>query len=394
MKENKDVKEEANKDLKNKNKKTKVVNIIIIFIIFMIITAIGISYFSLMRKTENSISNQNRENEMNMDKNTVEISKTNEEENIINDIIDKKEDEPADKLIETSENEKITQTESNVNLDTAKSNNIKTDTISKSQNKETKPANITTESNNTKKEVDNNQSITTTTMSENTNLNINKDNTKIIEPTPVEKVLKDTYKLEELIESKLFKYGIMENTYKIIEMGEYSDGSQEEIRSSTYTKLDKTKYKATTEELLSEAKIARSSNAGMINRVFENVNSYRKEANEQKVDGITNRENFILDEILCTAASVRAVEMSYSNKFEHTRPNGSNCFSVLKEVGATYWSAGENIACGQTTADSVSASWKKSPQHYSNMISSEFKKIGIGVYKTDGQYYWVQLFTN
>lgn len=189
------------------------------------------------------------------------------------------------------------------------------------------------------------------------------------------------------------KYGVEIKTYTITVYNVYSDGSKTVNSISTSTEYDRSSYSATTSELLAEARTAKSKYSSMIGQILSNTNTYRQEANAQAVNGITDRGNLTLDNDLCVAACVRAVEMAYSKKYSHTRPNGSNCFSVVDEMGISYWMAGENIANGQTSANSVSRSWKNSQGHYENMIKPDFSKIGIGVFKLDGGYYWVQLFT-
>ena len=92
------------------------------------------------------------------------------------------------------------------------------------------------------------------------------------------------------------------------------------------------------------------------------------------------------------AAMLRAKEISV--KFSHTRPNGSSCFTVLSELGISYGTAGENIAAGYSSSQSVMEGWRSSSGHYQNIISSKFKKIGIGVNIINNQYYWVQIFSN
>lgn len=190
------------------------------------------------------------------------------------------------------------------------------------------------------------------------------------------------------------KYGVKINTYNIISYNVYNDGTKEIKSTRTQTEYDRTKFSATTNDLKAEAQTARNSNAGMINKVLQNTNSYRKEANEKAVNDITNRKDLVLDEKLCLAASVRAVEMAYTNIMAHQRPNGKSCFSVLNDLGISYWDAGENIAYGQNTADSATKFWRNSPGHYSNMINPSYGKIGIGVYKVGGGYFWAQIFTN
>lgn len=57
----------------------------------------------------------------------------------------------------------------------------------------------------------------------------------------------------------------------------------------------------------------------------------------------------VLDEALCNAANMRAIEMDYSGNFSHTRPNGNDCYTVFKLCNIAYNSCGENIAAGYTT---------------------------------------------
>ena len=79
--------------------------------------------------------------------------------------------------------------------------------------------------------------------------------------------------------------------------------------------------------------------------------------------------------------------------FDHTRPNGSSCFTVLKEMGISYQGAGENIAYGQRTPEEVVAAWMKSPGHKANIMNKQFTTIGIGYHTIGNTAYWAQLFT-
>ena len=95
---------------------------------------------------------------------------------------------------------------------------------------------------------------------------------------------------------------------------------------------------------------------------------------------------------LTNAANKRAKETQQS--FSHTRPNGTNFNTVLKEFNISYRAAGENIAYGQKTPQEVVTGWMNSPGHRANILKADFGKIGIGVYKSNGVIYWSQLFTN
>ena len=94
-----------------------------------------------------------------------------------------------------------------------------------------------------------------------------------------------------------------------------------------------------------------------------------------------------LDTTASKAAQVRAKEIRTS--FSHTRPNGSSCFTALKEAGVSYRTAGENIAAGQQTPEQVVAAWMNSEGHRKNILGSQYTAIGVG-YLEGG--YWTQFF--
>ena len=98
-----------------------------------------------------------------------------------------------------------------------------------------------------------------------------------------------------------------------------------------------------------------------------------------------------MDATLSVAAQVRAQEIDSS--FSHTRPDGSSCFTVLKEMGVSYRTAGENIAKGQATPARVVEGWMNSAGHRANILNGNFTTIGVGVYEdAAGTLHWTQLF--
>lgn len=102
-----------------------------------------------------------------------------------------------------------------------------------------------------------------------------------------------------------------------------------------------------------------------------------------------------LDTNLCSAAQKRAVEISTQSDIQHTRPNGTSCFTVLDEMNIPYFYAAENIAGGYLTPEAVVQGWMNSEDHRVNILDPYFNKIGIGFYKKDNstyQYYWSQFF--
>ncbi len=90
------------------------------------------------------------------------------------------------------------------------------------------------------------------------------------------------------------------------------------------------------------------------------------------------------------AADLRAGEII--DAFSHTRPNGQECFTALDEAGVRYYTAGENVAFGQSTAAAVMAAWMNSEGHKLNILREEFTGIAVGHTERNGVHYWVQFF--
>lgn len=126
-----------------------------------------------------------------------------------------------------------------------------------------------------------------------------------------------------------------------------------------------------------DAPDADSTAAAYAAQVIELVNE------ERAKEGLSALQS---DEKAAAAAQVRAEEILVS--FSHTRPDGRSCFTALDEAGASYRTAGENIALGQRTPEEVVNAWMDSEGHRKNILSSSFKAIGVG-YSENG---WVQLF--
>ncbi len=120
----------------------------------------------------------------------------------------------------------------------------------------------------------------------------------------------------------------------------------------------------------------------IIQQVIDLVNKERKAAGLPLV----NVDNVKLGK----AASVRAQEQA--SNFSHTRPNGSSWTTVLTDFGISYRTAGENVAYGQKTALEVMNAWMNSAGHRANILNSNYKEIGVGVYYKNGTYYWSQIF--
>lgn len=93
------------------------------------------------------------------------------------------------------------------------------------------------------------------------------------------------------------------------------------------------------------------------------------------------------------ACDTRAKEIAES--FSHTRPNGSSCFTAIKNF--SYSTAGENIyhcPSKTRTLDTARAmtSWMESPGHRANILKTAYTYIGVGSYETGEDSTAVQMF--
>lgn len=201
-----------------------------------------------------------------------------------------------------------------------------------------------------------------------------------------EQITKVDTKKETRTEEVALKYGIKEiktitKTYDL-----YSDGSKKNEKESSTSMVDKSGYNAKTSDVLNDAIANKTKYMNEVNEVLKYVNQYREEVGAAPL---------VIDAELTKAAMVRAIEIGYGI-FSHTRPDGTDCFTVYDDINYTTWLAGENIAAGQRNPQAVTTSWRNSPGHYANMIKSEFTKLGVGFVKVDIKdtytYYWVQLF--
>lgn len=184
-------------------------------------------------------------------------------------------------------------------------------------------------------------------------------------------------------EEKDLKYGTKLISWHVKTYNLYSDGSKKVIDEYTHYEVDGKNFNAKTSDMLSEAIENMSIYKNEVVDVVKYTNEFRAEAG---VDALK------LDETLTKAAMVRAIEMAYSDKLSHERPDGNMCYYIMRDFGQDIYGVGENIASRQRSAKEVSYAWKGSQGHYENMISSSFTRIGVGVIKFYGTYYWVQLF--
>ena len=88
-----------------------------------------------------------------------------------------------------------------------------------------------------------------------------------------------------------------------------------------------------------------------------------------------------------------AADMARRNYFSHTSLDGRTMQDRIRAAGYTYkgyksYAIGENIAEGPESIAEVMQGWFHSPGHCKNLMSPQFKEVGVAFNNT----YWVQDF--
>lgn len=122
---------------------------------------------------------------------------------------------------------------------------------------------------------------------------------------------------------------------------------------------------------------------------------------EQEVLRLVNIERqkaglqpFKLSAELSHVARDKSKDMAHNNYFSHQSPTHGSPFDMMKAYGINYRTAGENIAKGYNSAQSVVNGWMNSSGHRANILNSSFNTLGVGYYNFNGTAYWTQMFTN
>ena len=108
-------------------------------------------------------------------------------------------------------------------------------------------------------------------------------------------------------------------------------------------------------------------------------------AQEQKMLEMLNSERqrqglsaLTLDPELCRIARIKCGDMRDNRYFAHESPTYGNMASMLRAFGYPYNGAGENIA-HHANITKAHAAFMSSAGHRSNILGSQWKKVGIGI---------------
>ena len=139
----------------------------------------------------------------------------------------------------------------------------------------------------------------------------------------------------------------------------------------------------------------------MINEFRHSDEAWAWDSSDTEKTRYTGLSDLTYDYELEKAAMKRAAEIALL--FAHTRPNRQRSSSVggWGTSNSIYGTAcGENIAGGRSAVKDTFIQWREDNENYSgqghrrNMLSSDFKTIGIGHVVFNRRHFWVQQFGN
>ncbi len=110
-------------------------------------------------------------------------------------------------------------------------------------------------------------------------------------------------------------------------------------------------------------------------------------------DRIANgRHALTLDPVLCDLARLKSRDMHLNNYFSHVSPTYGTAKQLLNTYGYAFTSVSENIA-HHATVEKAQAAFLSSANHRRTMLGSQWRKVGIGIWKdSQGFVYVTQLF--
>lgn len=130
----------------------------------------------------------------------------------------------------------------------------------------------------------------------------------------------------------------------------------------------------------------------------ENTNLSQMELEVVRLVNIEREKNglspFTISNELSNVARIKSQDMSVNNYFSHQSPKYGSPFDMMKSFGINYKTAGENIAKGYSSPESVVRGWMNSQGHRENILNGSFNTIGVGAFNSNGTIYWTQMFTN
>jgi uncharacterized protein YkwD len=135
--------------------------------------------------------------------------------------------------------------------------------------------------------------------------------------------------------------------------------------------------------------------AAVARRVLELVNVARTEARRCGRERLEPAAPLAMSTTLTAVAYLHSLDMAARGSLAHEGSDGTNSGERMTRAGYTWQVAGENLAAGQSDAESVVAAWLDSPGHCATLMSGLYTESGIAFALAPGKdpaIYWTQVF--
>lgn len=120
--------------------------------------------------------------------------------------------------------------------------------------------------------------------------------------------------------------------------------------------------------------------------VLERINEIRRQH---------NLETLVMEPALREVARQYSATMGRREFFSHNGPDGDTVGDRVRAAGFCYRVVAENLAKNYNVPDPAAtavAGWMDSPGHRRNILTTEFRQTGIGVWRDGQTYYFTQVF--
>ena len=117
--------------------------------------------------------------------------------------------------------------------------------------------------------------------------------------------------------------------------------------------------------------------------VLQRVNAARSDGYVCGMETLPRVAALQWNDILFSAAARHTLDMAARNYFAHDTPEGVTFWQRLLAEGYGSFAAGENIAFGQSSVDSVIAAWLGSEPHCRNIMNPLFTEVAVACMNND-----------
>src|SRR5262245_22615451 len=176
-----------------------------------------------------------------------------------------------------------------------------------------------------------------------------------------------------------------------------ADGFCDKVNNAAYTSIgtyvrDKEFWLVLAESF---EPVAAKDASAVAQRVLALVNEARAHQRRCGRKKMSATHALTLSPILTKAAAVQAADMAANNFMGHRGTDGSEVGVRVTRTGYRWSSVGENVAAGQPDAETVVQAWIDSPGHCENLMSPNFREMGIAFVaapQSELRMLWAQVF--